>query len=219
MFKKIKLIGLFFLMLYGGLNTSFGYQTEQLRYACHDLVVDVNVNFWRSLGPHQNNILLPEQSNTFLQSLLEFIGQTRSLSLNFFVRSDYTGRPWEVQGQAHNLDFMDDIHLLRAYSREDYSKTAQDIIRLAVQDGLTNIASFINERCVLSDKTRSLSLGYVENSHILFYNPESELSTGGFEQIGVGEQECSSFCLINVTGFISQAFSDGLTPEYLRQLH
>ena len=129
------------------------------------------------------------------------------------------GRTWPVSGEGSNISIVIEEPQgtgIQTPTPEDYRFIAQRLVNKAVSDGLVGIIDLVSQFhiCQLDNKGISLRLESVDRTNLSFITLKT------FETIADQERQPleDTFYNIDITGLISRAFFDQLTPEYLNQL-
>lgn len=226
--KKIILFSLGFLIVGEYFNISFAYQDQraseeryrpEIEYACNDLVVRVHVNDFIQDEPTE---IYHNTPNLPLPPIVK--GINRALILEFHIMSDgqEPGRIWPASGKGSNISIVIGEPQgtgIQTPMPEDYRFIAQRLVNEAVSDGLAGIIDLAShfQICQLDDKGISLRLESIDRIRLSFMTLKT------FEAIADQERQNrqslgDTLYNIDITGFISRAFFDQLTPEYLNQL-
>ena len=223
--KKIILFSLGFLIVGGYFNISFAYQDQivseeryrpEIEYACNDLVVRIHVNDFIQDEPTEVYHNIP---NSLLPSIAKGIHRALILEFHIMNGGPEPGRIWPVYGGGSNISIVirePQGTGIQTPIPENYGFIAQRLVNKAVSDGLAWIIALANQFhiCQLDDKGISLRLESVDRTNLSFMTLKT------FEAIADQERQSPEDTLYNIdiTGLISRAFFDQLTPEYLNQL-
>ena len=244
MFRKVMFFGLGLLVVGGYFNIAFGYQAEQVGdIACNSWLVTVSLAGFTQNQPNPNEDEVRFSFNfpTHILGEIERRGQgleafdlsqldIKRLNRTLYLRFDLTNlrdRDWFVLGQHSSSSFVFNVALIDSsgterpievnFQSEDYREIALSLVRGAVSDGLTKIADFISQNCEASDENISFMLGSIHRASLQFIPLEAFENTANKEERQGQVLEDLEYHVVDISDFISEAFFDQLTPEYLSQ--